>query len=367
MSEDLDKLAELNGPSEEYLKHIAILRGTIDSYYRKLINLKEKLDGNEAPYIHDIVADDVNPAIESLNWIQSAISAKQAKNKSQFNDHIHYMVTMLNVTSLLAAIGFIGLFSFLFLRVRGLQERVDEERQNRIHFSRIHEIQEMTGSLAHEINNPLAIISGSAASIKKVLSRSDLSVDKAIDKAENIMETVKRISIIIQSMKNLTHKSETKSWESFYLSDALNDVINLSSDRFKHAQIKVEVQGDDRVPLFGQANQVGQVILNLLNNSYDAVKDQRERWVKIIIVRSKDWVLVDVVDSGPKISSKISHKLMKPFFTTKAVGKGTGIGLSISKTILNDHGGNITFMRNAPHTIFRVTLPVNHAFRHYAA
>ena len=100
--------------------------------------------------------------------------------------------------------------------------------------------------------------------------------------------------------------------------------------------------------------------MNLLNNSSDVLKDHHEKWVRVEIISHLDNVEIHVIDSGPALSDEVINKLMTPFFTTKPIGKGTGIGLSISKTILEDHKGKLEFVKGSKYTTFKITLPIHH-------
>ncbi len=360
MEVNLIEIKEINRGSKEYLQNIAVIRKTMEKYYSNLQNLKGKYTSRDIAEVDQMIKLNDAPAVNAIKWIEQAIIKKQYKIKVGFTDHVHHMIRMLNIISFSLIFFFVGFFTFVFFKIKELHQKSDEERQNRIHLARvqeIQEIQEMSGSIAHEINNPLMIISGSAVSLTKMLKRKEPMIERAIGKADMITETVERISAIIKSMKNLTYKSESKTWQNFELSDALNDVLNLSQERFKFANLKVEVEGNPDVGLYGQRNQIGQVILNLFNNSFDAIKDEKSKWIKVIIRECEDIVEIDVMDSGPEIPSSVADKLMDPFFTTKEIGKGTGIGLSICKSILKDHGGDIELLRGVSHTTFRVTLP----------
>jgi C4-dicarboxylate-specific signal transduction histidine kinase len=103
--------------------------------------------------------------------------------------------------------------------------------------------------------------------------------------------------------------------------------------------------------------ELAQVLLNLLNNSYDAVQDLPEKWVRVNLDSFGSTIDIRVTDSGPGIPAEISSKLMQSFFTTKEIGKGTGLGLSISKGIVEAHNGNIRIDNNCKNTCFVVTLP----------
>ena len=346
--------------SQEYVEKIKVIEDTINQYYDHLLSIKDKYNSEEIKKVDKIVQMNDIPAIAAIKWIEQKVYDTREVLKKDFKDHVNHMGFMLKLITLGAIFFFISFFTFAFYRIRILQKRSDEERQNRIHLSRIGEIQEMTGTIAHEINNPLAIILGAASSLRLNLKRDRFDKERAMAKTKLIEETVSRISMIVQSMKNLSHKSDSKTWDSFYLSETLNDVINLSNDRFKHNGIKLDIHGDDSIPLYGQRNQIGQVLLNLLNNSSDVLKDHHEKWVRVEIISHLDNVEIHVIDSGPALSDEVINKLMTPFFTTKPIGKGTGIGLSISKTILEDHKGKLEFVKGSKYTTFKITLPIHH-------
>jgi signal transduction histidine kinase len=105
--------------------------------------------------------------------------------------------------------------------------------------------------------------------------------------------------------------------------------------------------------------QICQVLLNLLQNAFDAVVDcEGERWVELDVSVQKRWLVFSVTDSGPGIPDEARSRIMEPFFTTKPVGKGTGLGLSISRTIAFDHGGTLALAQEPGHTCFRLILPL---------
>jgi len=105
--------------------------------------------------------------------------------------------------------------------------------------------------------------------------------------------------------------------------------------------------------------QIAQALLNLLQNAFDAVVDQKdERWVRLEVQAAQGSVVISVVDGGPGIPSEIRSRVMEPFFTTKPVGKGVGLGLSLSKTIAEDHGGSLEYSEENGHTRFSLVLPL---------
>ena len=121
--------------------------------------------------------------------------------------------------------------------------------------------------------------------------------------------------------------------------------------------IQLELSIPNELSIECQHVQIGQVILNLVSNSIDAIKDREEKWIKVAALDLIDFVEISVMDSGPGIPAEVADKLMTPFFTTKPAGQGTGLGLSISRRILADHGGDLRLDRAANHTRFVLVIP----------
>ena len=108
--------------------------------------------------------------------------------------------------------------------------------------------------------------------------------------------------------------------------------------------------------------QICQVLLNLLQNAYDELVDwEGDRWVKLDVTYCPGWVVFSVSDSGPGIAAENRGHIMEPFFTTKPVGTGIGLGLSISRSIALEHGGTLEVDEASLQTCFRLTLPLSNA------
>lgn len=106
-----------------------------------------------------------------------------------------------------------------------------------------------------------------------------------------------------------------------------------------------------------RAAQVSQVILNLLSNAFDAVSESERPWVRVDIAEEAERFVISVTDSGTGVPESIREKMMVPFFTTKPPGKGTGLGLGISRNIMQALGGDLSYKAEAPNTTFVVQLP----------
>ena len=103
--------------------------------------------------------------------------------------------------------------------------------------------------------------------------------------------------------------------------------------------------------------QIGQILVNLINNALDAVTDMPDKWIRIAVSHTESHLFISVADSGKGVPSAIRHKIFEPFFTSKQVGKGTGLGLSISRSLALSHGGDLFLDEASGNTQFTLRLP----------
>ena len=242
-----------------------------------------------------------------------------------------------------------------------LKQKLEEERKRSelklFHSAKMASLGEMAAGLAHEINNPLAIIQAKSNLLMQMIESKKFDQDKLKEGLEKIVHTTTRISKIISGLRLFSRDSSKDPMSHFLVSKVVEETIELCNERFKNYDIKVKINGERNVPMFGRATQLSQVLLNLLNNAFDAVVNLKERWIEISYFIEDNHVKIEVVDSGLGIPAEISEKMLQPFFTTKEVGKGTGLGLSISKGIIEDHSGKFYYKQKANHTCFGIELP----------
>jgi C4-dicarboxylate-specific signal transduction histidine kinase len=142
-------------------------------------------------------------------------------------------------------------------------------------------------------------------------------------------------------------------------------------ERYRTSKIQLASDVPSGLPMVEcREVEVGQVLVNLLNNAFDAVDgdSQSERWVRVQVSTQPgaeyedriERLQIEVVDGGPGVAAEHRERLMQPFFTTKAVGAGIGIGLSMSRAIAEDHDGQLELRECDGHTCFRLTLPARH-------
>lgn len=219
---------------------------------------------------------------------------------------------------------------------------------------------EMAGGIAHEINNPLAILSATIMQIDRALTNSAVFAEKekTLAYVQRLNSTVHRISKIIKNLRHFARDGQNDPMVLVSLSQIIEDTLSLCSERFRNAEIpiKLDLKFDGKIEC--REVQISQVLLNLLGNSFDAIEDRSEKWVKIETFAVDNTVFIRVSDSGRGISLEVQNKMLNPFFTTKEVGKGTGLGLSISNGIIESHSGKLRLDNDASNTTFVIQIPI---------
>lgn len=237
--------------------------------------------------------------------------------------------------------------------------QIKEKEQKLIESSKMSSLGEMAGGIAHEINNPLAIISGKANVLKGQVKAGNM--DPAVFELElgKISSTVIRIAKIIKGLRSFSRNAEADSMELVPVSRIIEDTLELCRERFRNHSIELRVNSiDESIQLKCRPAQMCQVLLNLLGNSYDAIEQLSEKWIAIDVSTNQYFTIISVTDCGQGIPKDIVNKMMSPFFTTKEVGKGTGLGLSISKGIIEEHGGSFEYDHASKNTRFVIKLPI---------
>lgn len=251
----------------------------------------------------------------------------------------------------------IALFSISRWQVNYAQKKIKSQQSELIHVSNIAALGEMSGGIAHEINNPLQILSSQLAFVRKQLSYVENIPTKTNQTLQQMEDTILRISKLVKGLKNLSRNSASDPQALFPISDAIEDMLSVSSQKLKHLEIKLSINGDKNTMVMGHVVQLSQVFINLINNSVDAIDGGEDKWIVINIEKASDKIIISFIDSGKGISKEIVQKIMHPFFTTKEPGRGTGIGLSISNSMLAKVGGRLYYEENFPNTKFVIELP----------
>ena len=250
---------------------------------------------------------------------------------------------------------FMSFLYFLFIFLKS-QDELAEQRQQAIQASKLSSLGEMASGIAHEINNPLTIISALATRTKKNLKDSTVPLEKSSENQEKIIATVDRIAKIIRGLRSFSRDSNGDQFSRKKVNEIVEMTLDLCHERLKDNGIDIRVDPLIDIEIDCREVQIVQVLVNLLNNSSDAVTDLKDKWIRISTWEYHDNVYIRVTDSGLGIEERIAEKMMIPFYTTKEIGKGTGLGLSISKGIIEAHHGQFYYRKFNNHTSFVVEL-----------
>ncbi len=242
-------------------------------------------------------------------------------------------------------------------QLRNVQAELEVQRLSALHSARLASLGELAAGIAHEINNPLAIIMGSAQRQTRELAKGNY--DQARLCSTQIIQTGERIAKVISSLRKLARDGQKSPRELFDLEKLVQEVVILCEEKIRSDQIKLTIKLKPGIRILANEVEVSQIIFNLLSNAVDAVHNLPDRWIEIDAWPVDEGMVIAVTDSGSGIPPELVGRIMEPFFTTKDIGKGTGLGLSISLSIAKRHSGDLRLNTESPHTSFEFWLPLS--------
>ena len=239
------------------------------------------------------------------------------------------------------------------------EEARDKARSELTHVARVMSLGTLTASIAHELNQPLSGIVTNASTCIRMLAADPPNVDGARETARRTIRDGNRASEVVTRLRALFGKKEAPN-ESFDLSDATREVLALSSSELQRNRVILRPELADDLPLVtGDRVQLQQVILNLVRNASDAMSgvDDRPRHLLIRTERDEgDRVRLTVQDAGVGFDPQAADRLFESFYTTK--NDGMGIGLSVSRSIIESHHGRLSAtLNNGPGAAFSFSIP----------
>jgi len=237
----------------------------------------------------------------------------------------------------------------------------------------------LAAGVAHELNNPLGFINSNLGTLKlyladfeKVLRHQSIShshiretldidisylLDDGSDIIDESLEGVIRARDIINNLRVYSHPDD-KSTAIICLNGLLKTAVNIASTQVKYNSVIDLELSENKPKIIANANQLKQVLINLIVNANQAITDG-EGIITLSCKALENSCYVDIIDNGSGIPAAIQHKIFEPFFTTKVVGRGIGLGLSLSKAIVEQHSGTIELCHsNALGTLFRLHFPI---------
>lgn len=244
------------------------------------------------------------------------------------------------------------------LEVANTEKKLQEAKA--LNAARLAALGEMSSGIAHEINNPLTIVKSSVYKIQKHFTNHDISSEESeadLDKNfERINSAIERIVKIIRNMKKISRDGANEKAEVHQLATIVEDTIEYYHEKFRNAEIEFRIKGISNVLVDVKEVEFSQAVMNLLNNSFDAISTLDNKWIELEQKEDSEFVYLIITDCGNGISSVVADKIFNPFYTTKEIGKGTGLGLSISKESLLKMGGDLYLDTEAKNTSFVIKI-----------
>lgn len=235
------------------------------------------------------------------------------------------------------------------------RERVNAENDRKLDY-----LKEMASSIAHEINNPLTIISGAAQITDLIIKRDIVDKELVHKEIQDITESVLRISKIIKSLKVLSSK-KMEQLELFTVSEILDNVISLNKSKFETNDINFIINQNENVflkEILCNKMHMTQVFINLFNNSFEALEDSNKKWIKLNLYEQDRNIVFEISDSGPGMNEEDKNKIYLPFYSSKNNNESTGLGLSYCKSVIENYQGRLEQVEGK-NTTFRVTIPLD--------
>lgn len=261
-----------------------------------------------------------------------------------------------NIAIIIIMTGGIGIVTMALLLSRRIvswmaQAEREKEMMDKqvIETGKLASIGELAAGIAHEINNPVAIMVEEAGWIEDLLEEEDLKEGKNLEEFQRALKQIRvqghRCKDITHNLLSFARKTDGKV-KKLQLNALIEEMVRLSSQRAKFSSVAIETDLKVDLPLIDASEiELQQVFLNLINNALDAMEKGGGTLKITTHVKNEEkfhGVVVDIADSGPGIPKVNLSKIFDPFFTTKPVGKGTGLGLSICYGIINKMGGEIS-------------------------
>ena len=214
----------------------------------------------------------------------------------------------------------------------------------------------LSSGIAHEINNPLAVIKSYIDSLEILIQQERFEKKLLQNLATRINQATLRIRDIVEGLTTFSMGGHESNLRKVNLKDIVNTSIKFVQAKTTHG-VELRYQ-TPAPPIFvrGNPGPLSQVVANLLLNACYSAKQSKDSWVEIRLEIDNGFAFLKVMDSG-KLPNDIIDKIMDPFFTTKPEGQGTGLGLSISMNIVEKYNGQLYVDRQCSHTCFVVKIP----------
>jgi two-component system, NtrC family, sensor kinase len=216
----------------------------------------------------------------------------------------------------------------------------------------------MSTGIVLQINKPLKVILDRSEWLRNEALCNRLQVKNGFEEVERIQSEIMKISKVVSGLKSISRRSETDSLVPISLQRLLEDQVSLCKEFLSSRNIQfIFPKGKTEGYLLCRPSEIELILANLVHNSADAISTQKEPWIEIGTSVSEGSFSIWVIDSGNGIDSEVIERIMDPFFSTKPTGQGTGLGLSIGASLMENHGGSLTYDASSKKTKFVLKFP----------
>jgi len=303
----------------------------------------------DTPFILMIVKDSKE---FSLPWKQSSVN----------------LVEYLIISIIVIILWIVGITSFFVRRLKATDIRRIKNMQIAEHANKMASIGRLAANIAHEINNPLAIINEKAGLIEDKFKIQEIYKhdEKLLKNIETILASVERCGKITKRLLRFAkHKEVTVS--NVDINEIINDVLGFLEKEAQHREIKINLDVEENLPnILSDKGKLQQILLNLINNAFAAMPEKGILNTSIYYNEDEKEVVIIIADNGCGIPPENLKKIFEPFFTTKNELGGSGLGLSITYTLLQKLGGSISVESEVNMgTKFKIKLPIKFEKNHF--
>jgi len=258
---------------------------------------------------------------------------------------------------ILICLGSLGLAMAYERSRRATEQRIEQ-------LARVASIGMVSGGFAHEVNTPLSVILFASEKLASLAQNPDVDLKQLKNTAMKVETAAKKISRVVKAIRANSLEDQRGPISAHNIREILNFALTFCEESMREAQITFQIEGNlDQASFDCRPTQISQVLISLFFNSIEALRHQPQKWIRLSVKTGPDFVELKVVDSGKGIAKDVQSKLFTPFYTTKEIGQGFGLGLANCASIVHMHHGQIRFDSSAEHTTFVVRLPKTQSFK----
>ncbi|MES2527682.1 MAG: ATP-binding protein [Bdellovibrionota bacterium] len=289
-----------------------------------------------------------------LHKYENVTYLKQHISEVEFGDHLFLEIFLLLINLGILTFEIIFIFRPMARKVEDSFDHLNQIEEQSFLASRLALIGEVASSIGHEIKNPLFVVRHYTT---KLMSEQNIVEREHIH--DNISKNIDRISRILKSLSTQSREASHDSLEKVSIASVIEDALEVLAPKIKYGNISVDKDLKFEGAINCRSAAISQVIANLLSNAIDAVADTDVDKRKICIEsgQDNDGVFLRITDSGPGVSDDMREKIFESFITTKKNGKGSGLGLPISKKIMEEHQGTLLLNSNISSSCFELRFP----------